>query len=115
MSYKGLALATSISYIVSSIMLLVILKRRFRDIKYYPLLKSLIKAAIASSVMGIVSIGINDFVLLKVFHGAGNAASVSFLLTIVLAALTYAIVLLLLKVEEINDLINYIRNRKRAA
>ena len=90
-SYNGLAIATSISYIVVVSISYFILRTNFRDWQDTALFKSLIKIIIASLSMGMIL-----FLTLNLFNP---------IISILVAGLIYLLISRLLKNEELNTIV----------
>lgn len=96
----GIALATSISMFIISVLLFRSLHKKIGSFGITHMLKSLLKIAVASLIMGIVS---------KVFYlvTANNIGeNVSLIISILLAILIYFSIVYLLKIEDVNIIVS---------
>ena len=110
MAHRGLALATSISAIVASILLIYGLKKKIGSFGLMKSVKCGLKALVASIVMGIVvyflhiSLGNN--------MGSGTLPElITLLVSAGVGALIYLILIYLLKVEELDWVIKIVKDR----
>jgi len=101
----GLALATSISAIISSYLMVISLKKRFHEHQFKIFSSSLFKIFLSSLLMGIVSYFSFNYLMMS------NENTVSLFITILIAFLTYFGVMYLLKVEEFNAMLGHIKNK----
>jgi putative peptidoglycan lipid II flippase len=99
----GLALATSISAIISTILLFICLRRKIGPFGIKRLVISFVKMLIASLIMGIASKMLYNFLLL---HFNGN---VSLFLAILFGAFLYFLIILFTKVDEFHIVIQGIK------
>lgn len=108
MAHRGLALATSIGFMINSIMLLLGLRWKYPQIHVFLPLKKLIKLLFA----GVVAVGGSYVFYLWVVLPLSHAIymrSVQLLLTIIVAGLTYLVILLLIKVDEVKMIKQIVR------
>lgn len=105
MGIGGLALATSISALICTGLLFISLKRKIGRFGMKNIIISFIKIVISSLVMGIVS-KISFDLLLK--NGNEN---LSLVIAVGIGALTYALLIYFMKVEEVNVMINSIKRK----
>ncbi|MEN1937270.1 murein biosynthesis integral membrane protein MurJ [Paenibacillus sp. 102] len=96
---SGLALATSISGFVASILLGIRLQSKTKGLWNKHLVKTFLKILIATIIMAIVVKGI--FYNLTNFAGESGAL----LISILLGAIVYAILIIFMKIKEVNDLL----------
>ncbi|PFA18430.1 murein biosynthesis integral membrane protein MurJ [Bacillus cereus] len=99
MGISGLALATSISGFVASILLGIRLQSKIKGLWNKHLVKTLLKILIATIIMAIAVKGI--------FYNLTNLVGESgaLLISILLGAIIYAILLIFMKLKEVNDLL----------
>jgi len=97
MGHSGLALATSIAAICSTVMFLVNLKKKHPDIYVFKSKSKLLKIILAA----IIAIGLSYVFYLLVFNLI-VARVVQLILVVVVAGLLYFLLLYLMKVDEIN-------------
>ncbi|RVU53839.1 murein biosynthesis integral membrane protein MurJ [Anaerosphaera multitolerans] len=102
---KGLALATSISFIIGAVLIVISLRKKLGSVITKKTTVDLIKIIIATAVMGIVSLVVFKFLS----SALGN--TLSLFGAIAIAGITYLIMLILLKVSEIYNLISKFKNR----
>ncbi|KRQ87436.1 putative peptidoglycan biosynthesis protein MurJ [Caloramator mitchellensis] len=108
----GLALATSMSAILTSILLGMALSRRINGVQGRKILIALLKISLSAFMMGFAVKGV-EIGLKFIFTGL-----IGMVLTLGIAVLTgifvYFISLIVLKLEELDDALNMILKRKRA-
>ncbi|MBX9954124.1 murein biosynthesis integral membrane protein MurJ [Peribacillus simplex] len=104
----GLALATSISAIICSMLLLFSLIKKIGFIGIKEMLNSFIKLLILSILVGVFSRFLYDLLINKL------GTSLSLLLTILIGGVIYCSILLLLKIEVINSIIINIKKKIRS-
>lgn len=110
MKHSGLALATSISNIVAMILLLYSLKKKVTSLNIKNSIKVAIKCFIASLLMGLVlyySYNNIDGIL----SISKNSNIISLSITIVLGIISYGIVGLILKIDEIHFIFDAIKRK----
>ena len=101
---SGLTLATSISAIIITIIMLLDLNKKLNGIDIKNIIISFLKVILSALIMGIIVTFVNKLILLNL--GTGTKGSViSVLICMVVGATCYAIVIYLLKVEEIQDIV----------
>ncbi|WP_343003410.1 murein biosynthesis integral membrane protein MurJ [Clostridium sp. 2218st1_F5_2218SCRN_220325] len=100
----GLALATSISAIICILMLFKSLKKKIGYFGQDMILKTTVKSIISSLIMGII-INFVYNVLSKLMGSGLIIEMILLLITVVIGVIVYAIVIILFKVEEINEFI----------
>lgn len=105
MGIGGLALATSISALVTTILLYVSLRKKIGFLDTKKTSKSLIKIVISTLIMTIIS-----FSLFKILSSSINE-SASLIGAIIVGAVTYAIVIIVLKVDGVDELVQGIKNK----
>lgn len=113
MGHAGLALATSISSIICIFLLFISLNKKIGYFGQDKILKTMIKSLIASVVMGIVTYYFSNIIgsIIKIgFLGR----VMSLIGSIGIGALVYGVIMIILKVEEIGDLINIIKKGKKS-
>lgn len=108
MAHRGLALATSISSIASSIILYIVIRKKlpFNELK---VLINLLKIAVASSIMGIFTKLIYS-ALIRLVTGRMAMAVVLFV-TIFIAILIYVVSAVILKVEDTDTVIAILKSK----
>ncbi|MED4351105.1 murein biosynthesis integral membrane protein MurJ [Schinkia azotoformans] len=101
----GLALATSLSGLITAILMFLSLKRRNISLEMTQIYIIVLKVLFASVVMGIVS-KVSFLYLNTLF-----SQNLSFLIAILIAIITYLLSIYLLKVEEFTSLVKTITNK----
>jgi putative peptidoglycan lipid II flippase len=104
----GLALATSISAILCSFLLFISLKRKIGLFKIKKMVISLFKVSIASVAMALTS----KIIYMSLLDNISGSSAL--LLSIGVGIFSYLVVLLVLKIEELNSLIKIIRLKLKA-
>lgn len=110
--YAGLAISTSIASIITVILLFISLKKKNGYFGGDKILKTGIKSLVSGIVMGIITFTSYNF--MYDLFGTGMIKEIMALtLAVIIGALIYGILIILLKVEEINLIIKFIKNNKR--
>ena len=110
MAHSGLALATSISSIVCIILLMISLKNKIGDFGQSKILKVIFKTIIASVIMGIItklSYGYLYSILGAGFIGQALVLGIS----VLIGVLVYLVLVILLKVNELDIVIDMVKSR----
>lgn len=110
MAHKGLALATSISAIVTSILLLYGLKRKIGSFGLICSIRCGLKSLLASLVMG-VSVYFIDKGLIEYLNGNTIKEMFALIITIAVGGLIYLVLIYLLGVKEMECLVNTIKKK----
>lgn len=110
LGHAGLALATSISSIICIILLFNSLKKKIGYFGQDKILNTLIKSLIAAIVMGFVTNKVYKLTIGILGLGFIKEAIVLFV-AIGIGAITYGVIVILLKVEEIDIIINMIKKK----
>ncbi|AYD39806.1 murein biosynthesis integral membrane protein MurJ [Clostridium fermenticellae] len=110
MKVSGLALATSISVIVTTILMLVDLNRKLNGINLKKVCIDFLKILIASIIMGLVILTINKLVLSFLSMGVKSSV-VCVLISFVFGSLIYAVCIYIFKVDEFFELIDNFKHR----
>ncbi len=110
MGIYGLAFGTALSSIISSAMLMVRIKHRLKDIRGHLILDGFIKALLASVVMGIV-VYILESIVENLFFGSTLMRLMNVVICGSAGLSVYALMLYILRVEEIRDILGYARNK----
>lgn len=105
MGLKGLALATSISALICSLLLGVNLRKKIGPFGIKENMKTLLKVISASSMMGIVIYLMNENAF------TNWSASLKIIVVIIIGVITYFILLVFLKVKELKMLIQFIKGK----
>lgn len=112
LGHAGLALATSISALICIILLLRSLNRKIGYFGQDKIFKTFMKSVISSVIMGIVSFIVYKIVISFVgisFIGEGIALGVSIFTGVII----YGLLIMLLKVEEVNIILNLFKSKLR--
>lgn len=103
----GLALATSISGIISALLIFITLRKKIGPFGLKEITKSFAKIASASIVMGLIAYG--GFMFLRQFVSQNMAL----LAAIAVGALTYGILILFMKIPEVDRTVESVKRRMR--
>ncbi|EDK35179.1 murein biosynthesis integral membrane protein MurJ [Clostridium kluyveri] len=109
MGIGGLTLATTISALVSCVLLVKDLRKKIGNINGVNMLKCGIKILTSGLTMGVVIFFINDYLTQLLIGFKGQMIII--LISIVVGVLVYAAMLLLLKVNELNTIIDLIKRK----
>lgn len=110
MGHNGLALATSISSILTAIILLYLLRKKIGNLGLTQMIQSALKITVSSVIMGVfVYIVYNGS--MAYFNPSRMMELVIVALTVAFAAAIYLAFLYLFKVEELHFLVNSIKGR----
>ncbi len=101
----GLALATSLSFIVGAILIFISLRKKIGSLFEKRTYKNLFKILIASFVMAGISFVIHLSLLGKISY------TINFLISLLSAGFIYFIMIWLLKVDELKELLNFRKNK----
>lgn len=112
MAHKGLALATSISVTVTSLVLLFMLRRKIGSFGFSESVKCGLKALSASVVMGAV-VYFLDGILARNISGGTFSELIALLISAGTGALVYFVLIYLLKIDEVDWVIKVVRDRLR--
>lgn len=106
----GLALATSVSGIITFFVLFFILKKRLGDFKTWPIFISFLRILLASLVMGVVTFFISQKIFLGV-HALDKLLNLLF--SIGSGFISYVIFCFIFKVSEMQELWKWLRQRRQ--
>lgn len=110
MEVSGLALASSISTVITTLILIFILNNRLKGINLKYLIKSFFKIGISSLVMGGVIINIRNLCFLKLgINFLGNIVTI--IISFVVGVIVYFVCVYLLKVEEYIYMVELVRKK----
>ncbi|WMJ81196.1 murein biosynthesis integral membrane protein MurJ [Clostridium sp. MB40-C1] len=110
MEVSGLALASSISTVITTLILIFILNNRLKGINLKYLIKSFLKIVISSLVMGGVIINIRNLCFLKLgINSLGNIVTI--IISFVVGVIVYFVCVYLLKVEEYIYMVELVREK----
>lgn len=105
MGINGLALATSLATTITAVLLYFKLRKKIGDFGLKESLVSLIKVLLASIVSGLLSYFVYQFLIIYI------NLNLSLILSVSLAALIYFKILLLIRLEDVNLLLNEIKEK----
>jgi putative peptidoglycan lipid II flippase len=111
MGHMGLALSASIASITRVIILSIKLKTKIGDYGLKIITKTLIKTTIAATIMGIIS-NISYNQLIKILYKSFLNETTALLISILIGAITYTIIILKMNIEEIKIILNMMKERK---
>ncbi len=111
MQHDGLALATSLSAMVMTILLFTKLRKRLGHIGGRKLLGAFLKCVVASLIMGLVVYWLNSFVAGQGLSSGGLMGLLVLGCIIALGALVYFVLVYLFRVEEVAWLVNMAKKR----
>lgn len=105
MGISGLALATSISAIIVTILLLISLRKKIGPLGIRNILKVLIKTTLSSIVMAIVSKLSYELLLIKL------GANISLIIGVAIGVVIYGVIIYFMKIEEVETLTVQLKNK----
>lgn len=110
MKHNGLALATSISAIICIILLFMNLNKKINGFEHYKIISVGLKSIVASILMGIVTLKVYKY--FSIVLGINFISNISSLfMSVIVGVIVYAVVILILKVEEAVFIINTIKSK----
>lgn len=110
MGYAGLAFATSISSIICIVLLFISLKNKIGYFGQDKILNTMVKSLISAVVMGIATVGV--YKLLVSILGIGVIPDIISLFgSISIGAIVYSVMVIILKIEEVNIVIEMIKRK----
>lgn len=112
LGHAGLALATSISALMCIVLLFRSLKKKIGYFGEDKILKTMIKSLIAAIVMGFVTVGTYNL-FAKVLGVGFIKEAISLFGSIGIGALVYCVMVIVLKVEEVNVIINMVKKKSK--
>lgn len=104
---KGLALATSISFIIGALLIVLDLKKKIGHVITATTAKDIIKISIATGLMAVLSRLVFNFL----FERLGS--NLSLIVAIMVAGIVYLVSLLIFRPSEINSLIEKLKNKRK--
>lgn len=113
MGHAGLALATSISAIFTTLLLFLSLRKKIGPIGLRRYMKCFIKTLIASIIMGLLVYGV-FYGLDKILPNMFIFELVDLIISIFIGIVVYFLVCRMLKVEELGIIMNRLGNRKKS-
>ncbi len=108
MGIGGLALATSISGIGSSFFLLLQLKKIQNDLNIGNYFKTCLKALIASIIMLVISV-----LIYNALSNLNISSNIIYIITILISIVIYGIILIFVKIPEVDEMKNYVLRKFR--
>lgn len=106
MGIGGLALATSIAAIFTTVLLFISLRKKIGPLGMKEISLSFIKILLASLVMGLISKISFDFLIANFF-----SQNISLLLAIAVGAVSYFVIIYFMKIEGVDVIVNAIKRR----
>ena len=113
LGYSGLALATSLSSIISIILLFSSLNKRLGYFGQDKILNTIFKSLVASTIMGLSTKTIYELLKKSLSHGVINDL-LSLFISIIVGAIIYIILIYILKIEEIKLVRDIIRQNLKS-
>jgi putative peptidoglycan lipid II flippase len=110
MQHRGLALASSIASIITTVLLLMSLKKKLGALNLRSLLFSGIKMFMASLIMGGAVFTANR-ALASLFGSSFRSAAVNVTVSVLLGLLIYAFLVLILRVPQATEILNIVKAR----
>lgn len=110
LGHAGLALATSISALICIVLLFRSLKKKIGYFGEDKILKTMIKSLIAAIVMGVVTGGVYNLFAKALGVGFIKEA-ISLFASVGIGALVYGVMVIVLKVEEVNIVIDMVKKK----
>ncbi|KWZ78060.1 murein biosynthesis integral membrane protein MurJ [Anaerococcus tetradius] len=101
----GLALATSISTAMGSLMIILAFYKRFGKLESMENIKSIVKITMASIIMAIVAYFIYDYSLNKISY------ILALLISVLFSGILYILIIFVFKINEVDRIKNYIMNK----
>lgn len=114
MKHAGIALATSISSIICIVLLFISLKKKIGYFGQDKILKTMIKSLIAAVAMGVITVILYKFLDNMIGTGFIKEA-IALFGSVGVGALIYGILIIILKVEEVNIVINMVKRKLNRA
>lgn len=109
MKVSGLTLATTISAVMTTVLMLWDLNKKIKGIDLKNIFVNFIKVSIASMVMALFIFFINKICAVE-FTNAMKSSIISILVSFVLGSIVYFMCLYIVKIKEYSDLINKLKN-----
>lgn len=105
MAHSGLAFATSISAIVTTILLIININKKIDGINFLPVIRTFLKTAFASAVMGILVMVLNNFLTLRFGTSRFLLNFINLSLCIFAGFVVYLALIYILKIPELDFII----------
>lgn len=110
----GLALATSLSAIICIFLLFSSLKKKIGYFAQDKIINTTIKSIVASSLMALTT-QLSYTIIMNLLGNGDIKEVICLALAILIGVLTYGILIILLRVEEINDIIKFSKDKIKSA
>lgn len=110
MQVSGLALATSISSIIITLLMLINLNRKMNGIKLKSIYSTFIKILFSSAIMGIIINIINSY-LIEIFGNNTHGSLISLIVNFIIGLTIYFMCIYFFKLEEIYYFSNILKNK----
>jgi putative peptidoglycan lipid II flippase len=110
MGHLGLALATTISSIVTSFILLITLRKKIGRFGFSSSIKVAIKASLATLVMGIIVYFLHGY-LINYLAATRLMEAVALASSVLVGMFVYFILIILFKIEEVKWLLGFVKSR----
>ena len=109
-AHNGLALATSISSIICIVLLFMSLKKKIGYFGQDKIIKVMLKSFIASCIMGVCAVIIYN-ILNSIISASFIFKAIILSISILVGAIVYAVIIILLKVEEVERMLETIKTK----
>lgn len=113
MGHAGLAFATSLSALICIVLLFNSLNKKIGDFGQDKIIKTTIKSLVSAIIMGFVTYFAYG-TLANILGGGFVQEAISLFGSIIIGAIVYAISIIMLKVEEVNIIINMVKKKINA-
>lgn len=101
----GLALATSISAIVGTLLLIISLWKKIGPFGLNKTLVSFCKILFSSIIMGVIALSLFNLLTMRI------SSNLSFLISMVVAIIVYFVMVYILKIEDVNRIVKILSNK----
>lgn len=110
MGHAGLALATSLSAIICTILLFVSLSRKIGYFGQNKIIKTTLKAIVAAVIMGIITNIAYRYIDATLAEGLINQV-ISLGTSVIIGAIAYGLLIIIFKIDEVHMILNIIKKR----
>lgn len=114
MGHEGLAFATSISSIICIVLLFISLNKKIGYFGQKEIVKTLVKSLISAIIMGLLTVVSYNFISSTIGSGFIEK-SISLALSVGIGAMVYVVLIIVLKVKEVNILTSIIKKKLNKA
>lgn len=114
MGHEGLAFATSISSIICIVLLFISLNKKIGYFGQKEIVKTLVKSLISAIIMGLLTVASYNFISSTIGSGFIEK-SISLALSVGIGAMAYIVLIIVLKVKEVNILTSIIKKKLNKA